>query len=332
MCGLFGIAGLGITQADLNIFSELGVVSMFRGTDGTGVFEANVNNKRTYNLMKIDEDYNYWEYKNGLRPIKDRLLDSVHCNYIMGHVRAATRGNIDADSCHPFDFPGFVAAHNGTLQHPKYIVKDRVDSELLFEDFEAKGIIDTLKDLTDKCAYAITLLDKTTKRMYFMNNGLRPLHFAINKKRHTLYWASEKSMLQYVLQLRRGEDVTIFTLQPGVWHTDLDKIRSDNAQMFFGQELSRFWTPKPVTIHIPKKDNVVPFDNYKTVVRTIAKADGESKHVFGGHAKCCGKHITPLEMWEMKNEFTGGWEDNGEYFHYHCVEETTKPTETQTVN
>ena len=97
MCGLFGIAGPGIIKEDLSVFVELGHVSQFRGTDGTGVFQTNTNRKNTSFYFKKDVNFNDWTYDNS-RLKRNSLLEDVTCDFIMGHVRAATSGKIDEDN------------------------------------------------------------------------------------------------------------------------------------------------------------------------------------------------------------------------------------------
>ena len=308
MCGLFGIAGIGIIQSDLHILENMGLFSQVRGQDGTGYFEINSRGKTGGRILKMSEDHNYFTHKNNCRPANEKVLNSVMMTYIMGHVRSATSGSYLTKDCHPFNYSNLVGAHNGTLKHPDYEkVPGRVDSDLMFEDINQHGLKPVLEKLTDKCAYAITMYDKVSKDFIFARNDKRPLAFAINKKRSVLYWMSEMDMLRFTLR-RQREECEFFTLVPGIWSTNIARIRSDNLAIFEGEEL---------------KKEVPP-----AIIHTVTRPSSKITPLFKRGCELCKRDISTIEQYEMATTGQTGWYDthNDHYYCYSCTNTTAVAT------
>lgn len=231
MCGLFGIAGPGITQQDLDIVKDLGIISQVRGTDGSGIFQVRSNayspkydqsliykTEDTFSELLIDVDWDKKKYNN--------LLSSINVDVIIGHVRMATKGIISDSNAHPFVFENLVGAHNGTLKDKKYEDKVKTDSELMFADISANGLIKTLDNLHKDSAFAITMFDRVNRKMYFTRNAKRTLHFALNENRSVLYWASEPYFLKTAIK-RRNVDAYYFSLsEDAIWELKPSDITS----------------------------------------------------------------------------------------------------------
>lgn len=224
MCGLFGAIGPGINQNDLDALRDLGIVSMLRGEDGAGIYQASVRNYfragGIANDLLVKTSWPFLDLMNIMVNKKnktDALLDSVVVNVIMGHVRAATIGAITDENAHPFETEHYVGCHNGTLRDLKYApVKngpDVCDSKLLFDDIELNGLFPVIKALNKDSAYAITLLDKRKGSVFFLRNEKRPLSFARLKRRNVIFWASEKMALKYVLA-RNNIEADYYSMKP----------------------------------------------------------------------------------------------------------------------
>ena len=225
MCGLLGCMGPGISTRDLDIMKELFIVSQLRGTDSTGVFQI----KSTKTNYYAHGNYSAWDhetlYKSAdnastyLEDVEDdtrlrhTLLNTTMVDVIMGHVRAATRGAVNNLNAHPFRMTNIVGAHNGTLRDTKYMKIGKTDSELMFADMDERGIIPVLEELDRDSAFAVSIYDYRDRTMYFSRNDLRTLGFAFLEERGVLYWASELSMLEYILK-RKGVAYKAFTLRP----------------------------------------------------------------------------------------------------------------------
>lgn len=220
MCGLYGIIGKGIIKLDHEVFRALGIVSLLRGMDGAGIFETNSGSNRDDKFHKVGGDFTYllydmqYEYqkdREGKRKLrKEHFLTSTIPDMIMGHNRAATRGGYHADNSHPFNLERYVAAHNGTLVDKDFQSKDITDSELMFREMEASGIVEVLSKLSPQSAWALTIWDKVEKKLIFGRNALRGLYFTVHNDRRVMYWASEEGILNYVLKKYDINHGTIF--------------------------------------------------------------------------------------------------------------------------
>lgn len=198
MCGLVGMAGAGVTTKDLKMLQDMAYVAGLRGSDSTGVLQGNtVYRKVDYIIEKMDSDISYFTwYQAKAKGGNTRIFDSVTDNFFMVHLRHATRGGITKDNAHPFEKETFIGMHNGTLFDQRYSSGVKTDSELLFEDIDARGIKPVLSELKDNSnAYALVLFNKETEEISIVKNGERSLYCAFNKDRAVFYWASEAWMI-----------------------------------------------------------------------------------------------------------------------------------------
>jgi glucosamine 6-phosphate synthetase-like amidotransferase/phosphosugar isomerase protein len=228
VCGIHGLAGNGINQKDIRAFIEFGIVNQVRGTDGSGVFQTNSKATGKFNpegLFKVPGDWMYWLYTN-MGKKQGKLLDSLMCDYIMGHVRWTTSGGNKVENCHPFRHGTIVGAHNGTLRDKRYEHKERTDSDLMFEDISRRGIGTVLRELDKDSAYAITMYDSVSKNFIFARNEQRPIFVAVNTERSVLYWHSDKYLMKAILERCEIKHSAIVQLNAGtVWVTNSNRIK-----------------------------------------------------------------------------------------------------------
>lgn len=218
MCGLFGIVGPGITKWDLSVLDDLCYISGLRGLDGTGIFQGDIL-KQKYTLRKnyLEPSYFKWFHRYDERGDPE-LMNDVSCDFFLGHVRAATKGDLNDENCHPFEFDKIAGMHNGTLNsNRKYDVKGKTDSELLIKDINDNGIIPVLEKLDPKRdAFALVLFNKETRNISMVRNNQRPLYVCFHERRGVMYYASEGYMLRLAMA-RNGEKIrgnTIHGLAP----------------------------------------------------------------------------------------------------------------------
>jgi Glutamine amidotransferase domain len=212
--------GPGIIGRDLDIMKDLGIASQLRGLDASGVFQVKSNTTK----------YQTWDCKRLLkggitfsellfemkRQKNATVMNSTMIDVFIGHVRSATRGSLSDENAHPFEFSDIVGAHNGTLKDLKYFDKssgNKTDSELMFADINERGLEPVLMDLDRDSAYALTIYDKVNQEVVFTRNHLRPLAMSFNKQRSVAYWASERDMLEYILD-RSGEEYKTLSFLP----------------------------------------------------------------------------------------------------------------------
>lgn len=208
MCGLFGLAGPGVQQADIDVFIDMGIASQVRGRDAAGVFQTNTRAQGRHN--HLEDGYKsvgtFLDMLDDIeisKKVHPTLLNSVIPDVFMGHVRARTRGRNIGANAHPFYTKTLVGMHNGTLVDVKYQHAEKTDSELMFQEMEYRGIIPTLTDLSENSAYAISVFERESRTLLFATNGKRPLWFVNLKDRPVMFWASEAAILRFALD-RRG--------------------------------------------------------------------------------------------------------------------------------
>lgn len=309
MCGIYGIAGYGINKDDLKVFRELGIINLLRGRDGSGVYEANTRAIRTYEkLNKTKEDFSFflWRHTESSQAAKEpefRMMENVYADILMGHDRQATVGDVTDENAQPFAHGNIVGTHNGTLRDNEYRSKkdDRSDSDLFFEDISIRGVAEVLKDLDHHSAYAISILDKVEKCLYFARSDDRPLAMAINHKRNVLYWSSEPAALRYILNkngidfegrntegkaqgsifsLKAGTlfrvnigDITsgktIFTIEEKIFDWIEDKVKNTFSKVWYADEKKRLEKETKKRDKGLKKGgietNIVPFRSHPTI-------------------------------------------------------------------
>lgn len=199
MCGLVGIAG-NIYPTHKKMFRDMLILDQLRGMDSTGVAVV-------YNSKHKDFNDVHWEKVVGTpdglwsEPDENSVFDSKgivegNAKVLMGHNRFATVGEVNADNAHPFTYGHITGAHNGSLTYWKGLKdshKFEVDSKALFYDISHNGLDKTWENFYG--AAALTFWDNEKKTLNFVRNFERPLHFAWNKSKNVLIWASEKWMI-----------------------------------------------------------------------------------------------------------------------------------------
>lgn len=196
MCGLVGVAG-NLYQKDLNYFHEGLWAGALRGMHSTGIFT--IPSTGDPEVIKTSGTPLH------LRMEKGKELSKITCGnkLLLGHNRHATIGDITDDNAHPFDFPRVAGAHNGTLrgrsdsklEHRKAF---GTDSEALYFNINNHGIESVIPEMEG--AWALVWYNKEDDTLNFLRNGERPLSYAFSKNGQTLYWASEGSMLRWLMK------------------------------------------------------------------------------------------------------------------------------------
>lgn len=202
MCGLVGIAGE-VGYKEEKMFADLLMLDTVRGTHSTGV-AAISSAGNGYNLHVEKKAVSGPEFVS--TPAFSSIKARVN-RILMGHNRFATKGEINDDNAHPFEFEKLVGAHNGSLtyfsnmfEHEKYTV----DSQALYSDINENGIDTTWGKMNG--AAALTWIETDTLHINFLRNKERPLFYCYGNKGRTLIWASEPWMIM-VAAMRQGVDV-----------------------------------------------------------------------------------------------------------------------------
>lgn len=210
MCGLSGVAGRDLYPMDLDFFKDLLYLSAFRGRDSTGVAAIRTK-KNAITLRKHDvepgEFISAYGSKNG-------YLSDSRCDIMMGHARWATMGLVNEANAHPFETSKYVGAHNGTLVETRFRDPDKTDSEMLFLEMDQRGIVETLTGLSRASAWAVSIYDKVTKKLWLGRNDKRTLYVGFDDSAGVMFWSSELEMLHFVMRREGRATLSCFSLRP----------------------------------------------------------------------------------------------------------------------
>ncbi len=196
MCGLVGVMSSNMLMKHKNVLADLLYLDTFRGRDSTGV-AALRSNADTSVLKATVPGYEFTE--------GPKLFDhlKLHDFLWIGHNRFGTVGKNCKTNAHPFmidDEDGgclIVGAHNGTLKN-KHVLTDHAkfgtDSEALYNEIALNGIEKAIPLVEG--AWALTYYDHIEEEFRVLRNEERPLFYAWEEDKKTLFWASEVWMLR----------------------------------------------------------------------------------------------------------------------------------------
>lgn len=196
MCGLVGVYSSNMLQKHKEVLSALLYLDTWRGRDSTGV--AAIRHNADTCIMKSTVPG--YEFVEG-----PKLFEHLRLNDFcwIGHNRHKTVGGNLKSNAHPFqilDQDGsciLVGAHNGTLKN-KHALDDHAkfgtDSEALYNQIASTGLEDAIGKVQG--AWALVYYDHVREELRFLRNSERPLYYAFEKGKTTLFWASEIWMLR----------------------------------------------------------------------------------------------------------------------------------------
>lgn len=192
MCGLVGVAGY-ISAKEESIFKMLLEIDTIRGPHSTGILAVDARGE-TKIVKKVGTPWDLYQYKQA-----DDIFKASLC-VLLGHNRWATKGKITSRNAHPFEQGHIIGAHNGTLTSQNLLMDHKdfeVDSENIFYSMSQVGVDETIKKTCG--AFALTWYDSEQETMNFVRNSERPLFLAESEDKRTVFWASERWMLEVTL-------------------------------------------------------------------------------------------------------------------------------------
>lgn len=200
------------TIADM--FKNMLLASAVRGIDGTGMFQVSggMNVLYTKTQMPSGVAVTAGDF--------DSLLSKVHdCPLTIGHVRAATAGNISDENAHPFiafrdDDSYIIGVHNGSLWGWESGNNDHeVDSAWALDLIANAGPEAAFDEIFG--AYCFMWWDSRHKnKMWFIRNDERPMHLARTKDKGSIIFASEAGMLQWLADKHNVSIEEVFSVDP----------------------------------------------------------------------------------------------------------------------
>lgn len=236
MCGLIGMAstvGLKNAFARKAVLQEGLMVNSVRGDHSTG-FAAFMKDKEDSDFLIYKKAYNGADFVQFPR-VKSVLQDIEKYSCFIGHNRAATAAAVNHQNAHPFQFGHIILAHNGHINNSHAIIPQghkcliEVDSARLALAMSIVGEKEAIEQAQG--GFALTWFNTKDKTLNFARNSQRPLKFVYIKGENTMFWASERQMLVWLMsrddRFKHLEiDGKFKNVKEGVWYKfSLDDLR-----------------------------------------------------------------------------------------------------------
>lgn len=194
MCGIVGVISkskVGIFNNQLDIFKQMFFANMLRGTDGAGMF---YNDEKSVTIVKGPvTSLEMMQWKSFKAAMTDAIKEG---QFVIGHNRAATRGNLTFKNTHPFNEDHITLVHNGTLiSHKNLDEKVEVDSHAICTHMAKNGYYETIKNIDG--AFALVWYNDKEKKLYLTRNTQRPLYLVETDN----FWvvSSELKLAEWIL-------------------------------------------------------------------------------------------------------------------------------------
>lgn len=171
-------------------------VDALRGWDSTGIaYKGLKDDDKTWVFKKAIEAGDFLRSRRANAILQD--LDDYR--FVIGHNRWATVGKVNDDTAHPYQHGDITLAHNGTLKFNSGITElfDTDSEDICYNIAFEGGAAEVLPKLNG--AYALVWHDAGKNTINFARNKEREFHYAIADDFKSVYWASEKKLLDYVL-------------------------------------------------------------------------------------------------------------------------------------
>jgi len=196
MCGIVGfLSGFsnGFAYSEAKAFTDMLFVDTLRGFDSTGVFGVS-NRGNVHALKEASNGASFIANKQYDEFISDAVREGV---FLVGHNRAATRGEVVDRNAHPFWIDDNIfLVQNGTWKGSHKHVKDtEVDTEALAHIIAESETIDAAVKKID-AAYALVWYNVKEKSLNLLRNTERPL-FISRTKNGGIMFASEPTTILF---------------------------------------------------------------------------------------------------------------------------------------
>lgn len=200
MCGIVGVINKnprrGFNHREAELFRTLLLLDTLRGKDSTGIFGVDADGN--VDIAKDTLTGSEFTKKKEYTDVERKMIRDGFA--LIGHNRAATRGNVVEKNAHPFWYKDeVVLVHNGTFteDHKKHADVE-VDSEALCHLIGQHSVddVDTVFNKIN-AAYATVWYDVRDKSLNIVRNDQRPLHFYDLGNAFVI--SSEKSIMLFAL-------------------------------------------------------------------------------------------------------------------------------------
>lgn len=264
MCGIVGIIPkykTGILSWHTGIFSQLLYADQLRGTDGTGFFYD--TGDRTSICKAPAQASDFLTYPE----VEAALTEAAKIStFLIGHNRAATKGNKVWNNTHPFRHGPITLVHNGTLCSHKDIADVDVDSHAICVGIAERGYEETLKTIDG--AFALVWYNSDEEKLYLVRNNQRPLNLIETQGYYIL--CSEAALGVWIAERNNTKVIDTIEVEDGQLYT-FDK----KATKTFTKEKVDFLPPTPIAHYISKYRG-----NYKTEQHSASNGSATSQGDF----------------------------------------------------
>lgn len=285
-------------------FKRLLELDTIRGPHSTGVLSVSPA-KVAKVVKRLGTPWDFYDSREAYD-----LLNRKH-NILLGHNRWATKGAVNKDNAHPFEFSNLIGAHNGTLRSVHNLDNNKdyeVDSENLYHHMNTHGVHATIPIVDG--AFALTWYDKKEETINLIRNNERTLFYTFNKDKDLLLWASEEWMLLVACNYADIKIEKPIALNPGTLYT-FEVPFSYASKKFEAVRLRTLELRKPPTVTGCVKQETKPTTTTnKTVVPFKVKKPAHefTKHLnkwctfFVGKSSIssAGQHF--IECWLVEDE------------------------------
>lgn len=245
MCGIVGYYG----KNDAINYAIKGLYSLeYRGYDSSGIAFIKDNDLKIYKRVgRIKE--------------LDKVCPKDISDIAIAHTRWATHGGVSETNAHPHldTSASYAIVHNGVIENylelkrsmPDFAPKGETDTEVLVEyiarNMKENNVSSFMKALEGvKGSYAILILDKKTKNLYFAKNGC-PLLMSVKNDEY-LFASDISAAIELSNEIIYFED------------GDMGVLNSDGIKIYnSGKEVHREIQKSNVNIEETQKDGYEHF-------------------------------------------------------------------------
>jgi hypothetical protein len=218
MCGLTGFittgkaAGIGTDRR--NYMRQTLIVDSLRGFHGTGIFYGYQNGNGAGYAKSASQGAEFVQAEIYTKA----EVDMHKYRYCVGHNRWATTGaSDDVNNTHPFFEGDITLVHNGTLDGdgglitPQLSLKVEVDSHAICHNLAIHDAAEVIGALDG--AFCLIWHDKRDNSVNMVRNSERPLWMWKRAHGDTMFFGSEKKMMDWILD-RNNVGVGEFEMLP----------------------------------------------------------------------------------------------------------------------
>lgn len=202
MCGIHGVisAKSGYNKPLCDFIRQAFITNTLRGVDSSGMFQIGLTKGSVYLHKDAKAGWDFVQQSETEALIRDTDTSL----FTVCHVRAKTQGSVVAENAHPFvgftdDDNRIIGVHNGSLNNWKTKPGGKdfdVDSAWAIQQIAERGHA-AIQELQG--AFALVYWDEEApKKINFVRNSQRPMHFLFSKDMKHMMFASEAGMLLWL--------------------------------------------------------------------------------------------------------------------------------------